>query len=210
MKDMATADHSRPVRKHQNPDTQGGEVEDVRAVASANMASMKTPDATVTSKVFRDLQTMRESLEALGPAVAAIKTYTSPQAARRVQATENLWRSIELEFGLVSGREVSQREGSRSMGSSLARNRRSNGELLGVMRRNTVVFPGFQFDPSGKVFPVVCDLITLAKALEVDDASLIFWLCSPSATLKGKRPVDDMTEEVRIKTAFGAAFGVQW
>lgn len=152
---------------------------------------------------------LHESIRALSIAASAIETDTSPQVARSVQATENAWRAMEREFGLLSGHQIAEREGSVG-GTSLARDRRRKGKLLGIQRRNTILYPGFQFDAAGGVFPVVLLALSRARELRIDDESLARWFCNPSATLQGLRPADVMGESAHIITALEAGFGVEW
>ncbi|WP_170133170.1 antitoxin Xre/MbcA/ParS toxin-binding domain-containing protein [Arthrobacter livingstonensis] len=116
---------------------------------------------------------------------------------------------MEAEFGFETGHQFAEREGSLS-GTSLARERRRQGKLLGIRRRNAIVYPGFQFDGLGKVHPTVIDVLAAARHLNVDDESLAQWFCSPSAALDGLRPVDRLGDRELLLDAFDAGFAVDW
>ncbi len=45
---------------------------------------------------------MERSVAALGPALAEVEPHVSPQLARSMQSTENAWRDMETEFGMLS------------------------------------------------------------------------------------------------------------
>lgn len=171
--------------------------------------SMTSPSWATVHELELLQKTLHESITALGSAVASVKTPVSPQLARGVQATENAWRAMEAEFGFETGHQIADREGSPA-GTSLARERRRQGKLLGIRRRNAIVYPGFQFDGRGKVHPAVIDILAAARQLSIDDESLAQWFCSPSATLDGLRPVDRMDDGALVFDAFEAGFGVEW
>lgn len=152
---------------------------------------------------------LHASIHALSVAAEAIQTDVSPQVARSVQATENAWRAMEREFGLLSGHEIAEQQGSKA-GTSLARDWRRKGKLLGIQRRNKIMYPGFQFNDTAEVYPVIVSALARAHELGVDDESLARWFCNPSATLNGLRPADVMEDQERIMVAFEAGFGVEW
>ena len=132
------------------------------------------------------------STEALGDAVESIPTQASPQAARSVQATENLVRSVAAEFGLLSGTEVGERMGSSSKSSprNLASTRHRAGELLAIRRGNRLKFPGFQFAADGSPLPVIGVLRRLSVQHGWSESDLFLWLVAPTGRLDDVRPVD--------------------
>lgn len=154
---------------------------------------------------------MRRSAEALGPALAEPEVDTSPQLARSLQATENAWRAIEREFGLLTSREVSERLGSRSPNRSYASDQHSRGRLIAVRRAGGMRFPGFQIDPvEQQIRPVIEDLLRIARSADVSEASLALWLCTPTGYLDGERPVDRLDRPEEVAEAAESAFGVEW
>jgi hypothetical protein len=154
---------------------------------------------------------MLQSVEALGPALAEPEADTSPQLARSLQATENAWRKMEREFGLLSSREVSERLGSRSPNRSYASDQHSRGRLIAIRRGGAMRFPGFQIDPvEQQIRPVIEDLIRIARDADVSEASLALWLCSPTGYLDGDRPVDRLDRPEEVAKAAENAFGVEW
>lgn len=145
------------------------------------------------------------SVQALGPAMAAFRGTTSPQLARAVQATENVWKGIEAEFGLLTSADVAALIGTGKSGRSFASDQRAAGKLIGIKRGNRVLFPGFQFDrPAGKVRSVVPELLRMAKDVGWDEEDLVLWLVAPSGYFHGDRPVEhlndaDLVEKARQK-----------
>lgn len=151
------------------------------------------------------------SLEALRPALASLPSAATPELAQGAVATENAWRRMEQEFGLLSAQEASRTLGSRAKGrSTLAHDRRENGQLLGVRRGNAVLYPGFQFDRNGEVHTVIPALIDVARQARRSDEDLAQWICLPSGYLDGDRPVDRLQEPDAVLTAAQGHFGVQW
>lgn len=136
----------------------------------------------------------------------------SPQTARSLQAAENIWRSIEREFGMLSSMEVAERLGSRKPNRSLASGLRNDGSIVGIMRGNSYRFPGFQFDPDkSAVVPVMPKLIALARENERSDEGLVYWLTSPSSFFHEQdRPVDHLHEEERVLAAARDQFEGTW
>ncbi|WP_194164908.1 hypothetical protein [Pseudactinotalea sp. HY160] len=131
-------------------------------------------------------------LSSLAPAMAAADRELSPQLARAAQATENAWREIADEFGLLTSGEAAARMGY-GPNRTWASTRRRAGTLLGVRRGGGYRYPGFQFDRD--VSPVIEDLLTLADQADWSAESLLLWLCSPSGWLAGDdRPVDRLQD----------------
>lgn len=154
---------------------------------------------------------VRRAVRALGSAAAAVQLPVSPQMAAGVQATENAWREMEQEFGLLTGAEAARKAGSTARNlAGFANDRRTAGKLLGIRRRNAFVYPGFQFDQRGHVYPVVPRLIAEASRLGVDNESLAQWFCINTASLDGARPVDRAGDEELLVRAFTSRFGVEW
>lgn len=154
---------------------------------------------------------MAEGVAALGPALAEIDTPVSPQLARSLAATENAWRRLEMEFGLLSSREVSELMGSRSPNRSYASEQRSRGKLIAVKRPGGLRYPGYQFDRSEHAIrPVMAELIRIAADAGRSEASLALWMTTPTGYLDGDRPVDQLSDPDKVVEAAQQSFNVEW
>ncbi len=172
------------------------------ALARRSQAVAPALDAVVNAQ---------RSLEALRPALAVLPGMATPELAQGAMATENAWRSMEQEFGLLTAQEASRTLGSRAKGrSTLAHDRRESGQLLGVRRGNAVLYPGFQFDRNGEVHRVIPALIDAARSARRSDEDLAQWLCLPSGYLDGDRPVDRLQDADAVLAAAQGHFGVDW
>ena len=153
----------------------------------------------------------QRSLDALRPALASLPAAVTPELAHGAVATENAWRSMEQEFGLLRTQEASRALGSRAKGrSTLAHDRRESGQLLGIRRGNAVLYPGFQFDQNGNVHKVIPALIQVARQARRSDEDLAQWICLPSGYLDGDRPVDRFQEADAVLAAAQGHFGLEW
>lgn len=154
---------------------------------------------------------MEQSIAALGPALAEIETPVSPQLARSVAATENAWRELEAEFGLLSSLEVSELVGSRSPNRSYASEQHAKARLIAVKRPGGLRYPGFQIDRSEHIIrPVMADLIRIAGDAGRSEASLALWMTSRTGYLDGHRPVDQLSRPDKVAEAARQSFNVQW
>ena len=153
----------------------------------------------------------QRSLDALRPALAALPAAATPELVQGAMATENAWRTMEQEFGLLTAQDASRALGSRAKGrSTLAHDRRENGQLVGVRRGNAVLYPGFQFDRNGEVRKVIPALVRLAREARRSDEDLAQWICLPSGHLDGDRPVDRLQDADAVLAAARGHFGVEW
>lgn len=131
---------------------------------------------------------------------------TDPAIARAVQATENVWRAVESEFGLLSSPEVDT-----FLRASNASDLRQRGELLSTMRTDSYVFPGFQFDhQAGAVRAWVAPLLTLAESNERSAADVIMWMMSPTTYFDGDRPADHVDDAQRLLSVAERVWGIEW
>lgn len=148
-------------------------------------------------------------LSSLSPAMAGAEVAVSPQLARSAQATENAWREIEDEFGLLSSTEAATRMGYGSNRNWASAQRRA-GKLLGVRRGGAYRYPGFQLDP--EVMPLIGGLVALARENEWSDESLVLWLCSPSGWMpEDRRPVELLRDHPEaVRSAAESAITPQW
>lgn len=156
-------------------------------------------------------ENMEQSIAALGPALAEIETPVSPQLARSVAATENAWRELEAEFGLLSSLEVSKLVGSKSPNRSYASEQHAKGRLIAVKRPGGLRYPGFQIDRGEHIIrPVMADLIRVAGDAGRSEASLALWMTSRIGYLDGDRPVDQLSWPDKVVKAARQSFNVQW
>jgi hypothetical protein len=166
---------------------------------------------TVPDRLVLAAINMERSIDALGPVLANVETPVSPQLARSLQATENVWRDMQEEFGLLSSREVSELVGSRSPNRSYASDQRSKGKLLAIKRPGGLRYPGFQFDPRLHVIrPVMEELIKVAAEADNSEADLALWLYIPTGYLDGDRPVDRLDDTETVVDAARQSFNVEW
>lgn len=160
-------------------------------------SEIRSIDAEVLAKAL--LLQIRNRVS-LGAAVSKLPTVEAG-FTRAVQATENAWRGIADEFGMLSSREVAERIGSKSSNRNLASDLRKRGQLLGVNRLNSYKYPGFQFTAEGTVRPVIPELITTMNESGWTEPSLVLWLCSPSGRFSGMRPVDLLDDPALVAKA---------
>ncbi|MGC0251230.1 hypothetical protein [Pseudactinotalea sp. Z1748] len=151
-----------------------------------------------------------DGLASLAPALEALPTRVSPQIARAAQATENAWRDIEIEFGMLTSTEVAQRLGY-GPNRTWASNQRKAGRLVGVRRGGRYLYPGFQI-AQGRVVPAMAGLLELAEEHTWSSESLVLWLCSPSGRFaEGQRPVDVLHGDAEaVLVAAGEAMAPPW
>lgn len=165
---------------------------------------------------FLGLAREQGALDELAGAMSRIQDPLPPAMARGAQATENVVKSIEDEFGLLTSTEVAQLLGSASGQTavrSLANDMRARGELLHLRRLNRYLYPGFQFQTSlGRVKPGVKELLQLAEANSWEPEDVVLWLCSPTTYFEdGSRPVDHLDAEPdRVLDVARRAWTVDW
>ncbi|OMH25171.1 hypothetical protein BKD30_06375 [Tersicoccus phoenicis] len=154
-----------------------------------------------------------DAIEALGAAARALRVPASPELARAVQHTENRWRRLDEEFGLLTAAEAGIRMGSRNDRAARTRVSSARDSLLGVRRGGRNFYPGFQFDDDGRPRPAVVRLLGTARSIDVTDETLALWLVAPAEALHGRRPVDlldDADDVDRVEQALISRFGVRW
>lgn len=138
-----------------------------------------------------DVARALRSIDALGDAIESLPTHVSPQAARAVQATENLIRDASHEFGMLTASEVGRLLGSSSKAArNLAGSRHRSGELLAIRRGNRDRFPGFQFGPDGTPLLAIRGLRAASHRHGWSESDLFLWLVAPAGSLDGRRPVE--------------------
>lgn len=171
-------------------------------------AHVSEGDADVYEAVVAQVMRARLSMAALAPAMQKLPAVPAG-LARVTQATENAWKRIEDEFGLLTSLEVAERLGSRTANRDLAKTYRKRGRLLGVKRLNSFRYPGFQFTSDGKIRPAIADLASLAEELSWPQEELVLWVCAPSGAFDGARPVDHLDDADVVQRARDAAT-VEW
>lgn len=130
------------------------------------------------------------------------------QMTRTLAATEEMWRSVHAEFGLLTAQELAQRLGAPAPDD--VRALYAAGELVAVHRGGRVLYPGFQVNQvTQAVRPVIRELLRAAEGAGRSEASLILWLVSPGGSLDGARPVDLLETPDRVLQAAEDSF-MQW
>lgn len=182
-----------------------------KLAAGHDRRSSEMADARVEEQLIDSAVNMELSIIALGSALESVGGPVSPQLARSVQATENAWRDMESEFGLLTSTEVSQAVGSKSPNRSYASDQRAAGRLLAIKRSGAYRYPGFQIDRlEHRIRPVMEDLLRVAKETGRSEASLALWMTVPTGYLDGARPVDQLAIPEKVVEAARQSFNVQW
>lgn len=150
--------------------------------------------------LVRDSILRFRSMRSVGGAISKLPPVPSG-FTRATQATENVWKHIEDEFGLLTSTEVASRIGSKNPHRALASDMRKRGQLIGVSRLNSYRYPGFQFTPDGTVHQVIAPLLKAAKSAGWSEASLTLWLSNPSGAFGGDRPVDHLDDSDFVTVA---------
>jgi hypothetical protein len=132
----------------------------------------------------------------------------SPALAPSLAATEEMWRSVHAEFGLLTAQELAPLLGLEDPED--VRALYADGVLIAVHRGGRVLYPGFQIDrETQRVRPVIHELLLAAENAGRSEASLILWLISPSDCLDGPRPVDLLDDPDRVLAAARDSFSHQ-
>src|SRR6185312_6666467 len=149
---------------------------------------------------------VRDQLQAahsLKSTLTALARESTPEQALRAQATENAWRTMDREFGLLPAAEVARRCGSTAAGrSSYASDARRSGRLMAVKRLNRYLYPAFQLGTDGPL-GLMKDLKGKADALDVGEEATLLWLASPTTWWDDEsRPVDHLDDPDGVLDAF--------
>lgn len=151
------------------------------------------------------------TLHDLGNALAGLRSVVDPATARAAQATENVWREVADDYGLLRSGEVGEILGASQGNREFVSNRRNHGELLGVVRINGYLFPGFQFDRTTvSIRPWVKPLLELAAESNQGAADVLFWMMSPTTYFNGDRPADHVEDGDRLVDVARRAWSVEW
>jgi hypothetical protein len=147
----------------------------------------------LAAQLAENLATAERSVAALGAAVAALAVLPGPATTRAALSVEQAWRDMEAEFGLLSAAEISARAGSRATSvRAWASQKRRDGQLLGVTRRNRVLYPGFQIDSVGAVVASVPAVWAVFRAAGWREDHVLLWFTAANGRLAGQRPADLM------------------
>ncbi|GGC84844.1 hypothetical protein GCM10011512_09610 [Tersicoccus solisilvae] len=173
----------------------------------------KSVEGTTTETLLAATQRTVAAIEALGAAAHAVQVPASPQLARSAQHTENRWRQLDDEFGLLTAAQAGRRMGSINDRAARTRVSSARGCLLAVRRGGRNLYPGFQFDDDGHPRPAVARLLGTARSLDVSDETFALWLVAPAEALDAQRPVDLLADDGaldRVDQALERRFGVRW
>jgi len=171
------------------------------AVLKASLKQFGVTRQSDIDQLIGDAVLRLRSTRSVGAAVSTLPPIPAG-FTRAIQATENAWRRIEREHGLLTSTEVAGVVGPKSRHRSLASDMRRRGQILGVQRLNSYRYPRFQFTASGEVKPAIPALIEAASEAGWSTSSLVLWLCNPSGAFSGDLPVnhlgdDDMADIAR-------------
>lgn len=151
------------------------------------------------------------AVEELEDALSGLRSTVDPEVARAAQATENIWREIADNFGLLKSSDIGALLGASKSNREYASTRRARGELLGVYRNNGYLYPGFQVDrQSGTVRAWVKPLLQLAEQHSMGAADVLFWMMSPTTYVGGARPADHVDDGDLLLDVAGRAWAVEW
>ncbi len=178
---------------------------------------------TRTSKPTRDLvfvveerlRSGEQQLRRTARALAEVLERTdqgleaSPEVARSVQASENRWRAIAKEYGLLDSGSVAALLGGSARNRNMAHQLAKEGKILGVKRGRGTLYPGFEFD-HGEVQPVIAEVVAIGRRNEWSDSHLLLWLASPNGYLEGRIPARMMDEPGKILEAARQDLAERW
>ena len=183
---------------------------DEDTLKQAKKVAGTTSDGETVDLALRALIALRRQPE-LENALSRLRSVVDPATARAAQATENVWREIAEEFGLLTSSEVGVLLGASKSNREFVSIRRNRGELLGVVRNNGYLYPGFQFDRStGAIRAWVKPLLELARNHSISAVDVLFWMMSPTTYLNGDRPADHPGEGDRLLNVAGRSWFVRW
>lgn len=166
-----------------------------------------TQASDLAELMAENLSLIEQSLSALGDAASSLTVLPGPAAVRAVIETEHAWRQMVAEFGLLDAVEIGHRAGSRAASErSWASQKRRASKLLGVPRRNRIVYPGFQLDEHGQIRPAVPPVIAVFDQADWREDHVALWFVTANGWLGGQRPVDVPDNEAdRVVSAARAA-----
>ncbi|MBT8163803.1 MULTISPECIES: hypothetical protein [Arthrobacter] len=155
-------------------------------------------------RLRRTARALAEVLERTGQGLEA-----SPGVARSVQASENRWRTIAEEYGLLDSGEVAALLGGSGKNRNRAHQLAKEGKIIGVKRGRGTLYPGFEFD-HGEVRPVIAEVAAIGRRNHWSDPHLLLWLASPNGYLEGGVPAQMMEDTGRILEAARQDMAERW
>lgn len=166
-------------------------------------------DGGAEAEILRQLNHQFRAASALGVSLAGLDLTVTPEQAYRAQTTENVWRQISAEFGMLTAEQVAERVGATGR-RSYASDARRHGRLLGVKRTNRILYPGFQLTETGPL-PVIRQLVDLAGDVDVSERGILLWLTAPTTWWGDEaRPIDHLDEPDELVRAFRSHFAATW
>jgi hypothetical protein len=154
----------------------------------------------LAERIATNLAITERAVHSLGDAAASLEHLPGPATARAALDVERRWRDLDSEFGLLDADRLGARAGSRSARSWVSHNRQS-GRLIGILRRNRYLFPGFQIDETGQVRESVSQAVRVLRGQGWRDDHIILWFTAANGWLGGQRPVDRLDDIEAITTA---------
>lgn len=120
-------------------------------------------------------------------------THVLPASAHlhALRAHESAWRNLEQEYRALSAAQIGAlRESTAKNRAAYASQLRTRGQVIGVQRRGTVVFPLFQFDKNVHPLPGMKDVVSVFREANWSDDSICLWMIAPNGRLSARKPAD--------------------
>jgi hypothetical protein len=188
-------------------DPQSGRRKVVRRNSQAKPGAVRAAEDRLREgeqQLRRTARALAEVLERTGQGLEA-----SPEVARSVQASENRWRNIAGEYGLLDSRAVAALLGGSGTNRNRAHQLAKEGRIIGVKRGRGTLYPGFEFD-HGEVRPVIAEVAAIGRRNHWTDPHLLLWLASPNGYLEGRVPARMMDQPDKILEAARQDMAERW
>lgn len=128
---------------------------------------------------------------------------------RSLQASEDRWRAMAKEYGLLNSRAVAALLGDSGTDRNRAGRLAKEGKIIGVKRGRGTLYPGFMFD-HGEVRPVIAEIAAIGRRNHWTDPHLLLWLASPNGYLEGRVPAQTMDARDKILEAARQDMAERW
>lgn len=190
-------------------DEKSGRVKVTRRTATAQ--TKKIAFRAVEDRLRIGEQQLRRTARALAEVLERTDRglEATPEVARSVQASENRWRAIEKEYGLLDSRSVAELLGGSGTNRNKAHQLAKEGKIIGVKRGRGTLYPGFEFD-HGEVRPVIAEVGAIGRRNHWTDAHLLLWLASPNGYLEGRVPARMMDDPGQVLEAARQDLAERW
>lgn len=198
---------SLPAKVYVTVDPKSGRRRVVRRGSQAKPEAVRAAEDRLREdeqQLRRTARALAEVLERTGQGLEA-----TPEVARSVQASENRWRSIAREYGLLDSRAVDALLGGSGTNRNRAHQLAKEGKIIGVRRGRGTLYPGFEFD-HGEVRPVIAEVAAIGRRNHWTDPHLLLWLASPNGYLEGRVPAQMMDDPDRILEAARQDMAERW